>query len=118
MTTPIFDFVKSYAEGKTVRFHMPGHKGVAQLGCEAYDITEIRGADVLYSADGIINESENNLSSLFGTGHSFYSTEGSTLAVKAMLRLATERAGDNRPFVLAARNVHTAFIKAAALLDL
>ena len=118
MTTPIFDFVKSYAEGKTVRFHMPGHKGVAQLGCEAFDITEIKGADVLYSADGIINESENNLSSLYGTGHSFYSTEGSTLAIKAMLRLATERAGDNRPFVLAARNVHTAFIKAAALLDL
>ena len=28
---------------------------------EKYDITEICGADVLYSADGIINESENNL---------------------------------------------------------
>ena len=118
MITPIFDFVKSYTESRTVRFHMPGHKGVLCLGCEAFDITEIRGADVLYSADGIINESENNLSSLYGTGHSFYSTEGSTLAIKAMLRLATERVGDERPLVLAARNVHTAFIKAAALLDL
>ena len=71
MTTPIFDFVKSYAESKTSRFHMPGHKGVGELGCEAFDITEISGADVLYSAEGIIEESENNLSSLYGTAHSF-----------------------------------------------
>ena len=118
MITPIIDFVKSYSESRTARFHMPGHKGVSHLGCEAFDITEIKGADVLYSADGIINESENNLSSLYGTGHSFYSTEGSTLAIKAMLRLATERDGNSRPLVLAARNVHTAFIKAAALLDI
>ena len=118
MTTPIFDFVKKYAESKTTRFHMPGHKGVGELGCEAYDITEIKGADVLYSADGIINESENNLSSLYGTAHSFYSTEGSTLAIKAMLALVSERREGERPLILAARNVHTAFVKAAALLDL
>lgn len=118
MTTPIFDFVKKYAESDTVRFHMPGHKGVGNLGCEQYDITEINGADVLYSADGIIKESENNLSTLYGTAHSFYSTEGSTLAIKAMLALVSERVGDERPLIIAARNVHTAFIKAAALLDL
>ena len=118
MTTPIFDFVKSYSESKTARFHMPGHKGIGLLGLEKYDITEINGADVLYSADGIINESENNLSSLYGTAHSFYSTEGSTLVIKAMLALVSERYDDERPLILAARNVHTAFIKAAALLDL
>lgn len=118
MITPIFDFVKQYSESKTARFHMPGHKGVGLLGVEKYDITEIFGADVLYSADGIINESENNLSSLYGTAHSFYSTEGSTIAIKAMLALVSEREGDERPLILAARNVHTAFIKAAALLDL
>lgn len=118
MTTPIFDFVKAYAESKTTRFHMPGHKGVGKLGCEQYDITEIKGADVLYSAEGIIDESENNLSSLYGSAHSFYSTEGSTLAIKAMLALVSERHGEERPLILAARNVHTAFVKAAALLDL
>ena len=117
MTTPIFDFVKSYAESGDVRLHMPGHKGIGELGCEAYDITEIQGADVLYSADGIIEESENNLSMLYGTAHSFYSTEGSTLAIFAMLSLVANRR-EGRPFILAARNVHTAFVKAAALLDL
>ena len=118
MKTPIFDFVKSYNDGKTVRFHMPGHKGVSSLGCEGYDITEISGADVLYSADGIIDESERNLSALYGTEHSFYSTQGSTLAIFAMLRLVSERDGEERPLILAARNVHTAFIKAVALLDI
>ena len=118
MTTPIFDFVKAYAESKTTRFHMPGHKGVGSLGCESYDITEISGADVLYSAEGVIRESEDNLTSLYGTAHSFYSTEGSTLAIKAMLALVSEREDGDRPLILAARNVHTAFIKACALLDL
>lgn len=115
MNTPIFDFVRRYAETEGPRFHMPGHKGRSFLGCEAYDITEIFGADTLYSADGIINESENNASELFGTAHTFYSAEGSTLAIKAMLALATA----GKPHVvLAARNVHKSFVYACALLDL
>ena len=118
MKTPIFDFVKEYSDSGKTRFHMPGHKGAGALGVEGLDITEISGADVLYSADGIINESECNLSSLYGTAHSFYSTEGSTLAIKAMLALVSSREGEDRPLILAARNVHAAFIRAAALLDL
>ena len=113
MNTPIADFIDRYIESDTVRFHMPGHKGKGSI--EKYDITEIDGADVLYSADGIINESENNASSLFCTAHTFYSTEGSTLAIKAMLTIATK--GKNRK-ILAARNVHKAFIYGCALLDL
>ena len=74
MDTPIIDFVKSYAENDFSRLHMPGHKGKAFLGCEKFDITEIDGADVLYSADGIIKRSEDNAASLFGCAASFYST--------------------------------------------
>ena len=118
MKTPIADFVRNYAATDNVRFHMPGHKGVGFLGCEALDITEICGADVLYSPDGIIAQSENNASALFGSYHSFYSTEGSTLAIKAMLHMATSGVRGRRPLVLAARNVHKAFVYAAALLDL
>ena len=118
MTTPILSFVEKYAKSQDVRMHMPGHKGVSSLGFEAYDITEISGADVLYSPDGIICESENNLSEIYGSYHSFYSTQGSTLAIFAMLDIATRRRGADRPYILAARNVHTAFVKAAALLDL
>lgn len=120
MNTPIYDFVKKYSDSKVSRFHMPGHKGRGILGCEKYDITEIGGADVLYHADGIIAESENNATELFRTAHSFYSTEGSTLAIKAMLFLALGNAKElgKAKKILAARNVHSAFINACALLDL
>ena len=118
MNTPIVDFVSQYAQKGGARFHMPGHKGVSFLGVEALDITEVDGADVLGAAEGIIAESERNASELFGTAHSFYSTEGSTLCIKAMLALATMGEDGERPLILAARNAHKAFIYAAAMLDL
>ena len=118
MNTPIVNFVERYAASRPARFHMPGHKGVPFLGCEPLDLTEINGADVLYSADGIIAESESNASMLFGTAHSFYSTEGSSLVIRAMLALVSEGRGSERPLILASRNIHRTFISAAALLDL
>lgn len=119
MKTPIVDFVRGYMESGAVRFHMPGHKGKTMLGPEPFDITEIGGADVLYSAEGIIAQSEDNASSLFGTAHTFYSAEGSTLAIKAMLMLASSRTPKGeRPLIFAGRNAHKAFIYGAALLDI
>ena len=118
MDTPIADFVRSYAASGTARFHMPGHKGKGPLGCEALDITEIAGADSLYEAEGIIAKSEENARSLFGTGRTLYSTEGSSQCIRAMLQLILQnRKPGADPVILAARNVHKAFIYAAALLD-
>lgn len=118
MQTPIADFVRNYAESSTVRLHMPGHKGTGLMGCESWDITEIKGADALYEADGIIAQSERNAGSLFGSGSTLYSTEGSSQCIRAMLYLAfTCQQGHSRT-VVAARNVHKAFVYAAALLDL
>jgi len=119
MTTPICDFVRRYAESGTMRLHMPGHKGAAVLGMEALDITEIDGADSLYEADGIIAESERNAGLLFGA-NTFYSTEGSSQCIRAMLYLAVlyaKEQGICRPVIAAARNVHKTFLSAAALLD-
>ena len=143
--TPIVDFVTNYVDSGPVRFHMPGHKGQNVLGCEARDITEISGADALYEASGVIAESEAVATELFGTGRTVYSTEGSSQCVRAMLELAvrwwrqeqkqkqrhgaeewddgTERmpgakkGSTVRPMVVAARNVHKAFMYAAVLLD-
>ena len=155
MKTPIYDFVKRYKDLRPARFHMPGHKGRGPLGCEELDLTEIPGADSLYEAAGIIAESELNASALFGCP-TFYSTEGSSQCIRAMLLLAkqichSERSEESvspaapraaslpetatedggygflaplgmtggKGFrVLAARNVHRAFLTAAALLDL
>lgn len=111
MTTPILDFVRGYAASSPLRLHMPGHKGAGALGVEALDITEIDGADSLYSTTGIVAESEANASRLFGAD-TFYSAEGSSLAIRAMLSLAAGP-GD---CVLAGRNAHRAFLSAAALI--
>ncbi len=118
MNTPICDFVRRYAEGDNIRLHMPGHKGTSLLGFEALDITEISGADSLYEANGIIAESEKNASSLFGCD-TYYSAEGSSQCIRAMLYLALlySRSKGKRPHIASPRNVHKAFLSAAAMLD-
>lgn len=116
MNTPVADFVQRYAKAGTARLHMPGHKGRCFLGCEPWDITEIHGADALYEAEGILAESEQNAAALFGSQRTCYSTEGSSQCIRAMLYLALAASGSHT--VVAARNVHRAFVSAAALLDL
>ena len=113
MDTPICDFVRKYSQSEVLRVHMPGHKGTDFLGIEKYDITEISGADSLYEADGIIRQSEENAGRLFGC-NTFYSTEGSSLCIRAMLYLAVK--GKKNPLVAAGRNAHKTFLSAAALL--
>ena len=119
MNTPICDFAARYAQGDPLRLHMPGHKGQAFLGIEPLDITEIDGADSLYEADGIIRQSEDNASALFGCP-TYYSTEGSSQCIRAMVYLAAlhAKARGRKPLIAAARNAHKTFLSAVALLDL
>lgn len=119
MNAPICDFVRNYAAQQALRLHMPGHKGRGPLGVEALDITEIPGADSLYEASGVIRESEENASLLFGCP-TLYSTEGSSLCIRAMLYLALLHAKERgrKPRIVAGRNAHKTFLSAAALLDL
>jgi len=117
MNTPICDFVKKYAETMPLRLHMPGHKGKSFLGFEHLDITEVEGADVLYNAQGIIKESMENASYIFGTAKTLYSTEGSSLSIRAMLYLTAIYAKEQnrKPVILAGRNAHKAFLSGIAL---
>lgn len=121
MKTPIFDYVNEYINEKTARFHMPGHKGVPGfLGVEPRDLTEIGGADELYLADGIILESEKIAGSFFNA-ETFYSTEGSSHTIKAMLALVLKWGklkGDSRTLILAGRNAHKTLINACITLDI
>ena len=118
MKTPIVSFLKSYQEKSPVRMHMPGHKGAGILGFERMDLTEISGADELFAAEGIIKESEQNASSLFGCP-TYYSTQGSTLCIQTMCTILCQDAKSKgkKPKILAGRNAHRSFIHAAALLD-
>lgn len=119
MKTPICDFVRRYAKSDVLRLHMPGHKGGARLGCEPYDLTEVMGADSLYEAEGIIRESEKNASALFGC-NTFYSAEGSSLCIRAMLLLLRQYATEmgREPLILAGRNAHKTFLSGVSLLDM
>ena len=118
MKTPIVSFLKSYQEKSPVRMHMPGHKGAGILGFEGMDLTEISGADELFAAEGIIKESEQNASNLFGCP-TYYSTQGSTLCIQTMCTILCQDAKSKgkKPKILAGRNAHRSFIHAAALLD-
>ncbi|MBQ8415566.1 MAG: aminotransferase class V-fold PLP-dependent enzyme, partial [Clostridia bacterium] len=119
MRTPICDFVRRYADSRSLRLHMPGHKGKGPLGLEALDITEIQGADELFDATGIIKESEENAGRIFGA-HTFYSTEGSSLSIRAMLYLTLLYAKEQgrECLIWAGRNAHKTLLSALALLDM
>ncbi len=117
MKTPLDDFLEEYVKENKTRFHMPGHKGRAFIGVEEYDITEVEGADVLYSAEGVLKESMETASVLFDTKKTLYSTEGSSLSIRAMvylLKLYTLSQG-RKPKIAAFRNAHKTFITACAL---
>ena len=126
MNTPICDFVRTYSGRNPVRFHMPGHKGRPvdsapdRMPIYASDITEVDGADVLYAARGCIRESQENAGSLFGSARTLYSTEGSSLCIRAMLYLAVMHATlrGRSPRIAAGRNAHRVFLEGSALLDL
>ena len=118
MKTPICDFAKAYAAASPVRLHTPGHKGQGFLGFEALDITELAGADDLYCPTGIIRESEENASALFGCP-TVYSTEGSSQCIRAMVYLAMlwAKSHGKTPRIAAGRNAHRTFLSAVSLLD-
>ena len=104
--------LKEYSDRDILRLHMPGHKGRLHES----DITEIDGADSLFEASGVIYESEKNAGEIFGAD-TFYSTEGSSLSIRAMVHLLCLYAKETgrEPIILAARNAHKSFISAVAL---
>ena len=118
MNTPVYDFLTRYAKADPIRMHMPGHKGrlspPALQEAAKLDLTEIDGADSLFEADGILDESEENAARLYGASATFYSCAGSTLCIQTMLLLMKQEGR----MVVAARNVHRAFLNACVLLNL
>ena len=113
MNTPICDFVRNYVQSDPLRLHVPGHKGCGPYGIEALDITEVDGTQQL------IAQSRENAGAVFGCP-TFYSAEGSSLCIRAMLHLCVlyANAHGRRAIIAAGRNAHSAFVSAAALLDL
>jgi len=129
---PIIEFLSEYEKSDMSRLHMPGHKGKAVsdipdmlAGAYRFDITEITGADDLFAPKGIIKESEDNASKIF-SAKTFYSVQGASLAIKAMLYLAYKHFEINhgplkendKPYMIVLGDCHKAFYHAIELLNI
>ena len=115
--TPLYQAVEDYVTRQMARFHTPGHKGVLPdplAQAAPYDITEIRGADSLFEADGPIARTEERYTRLYHTQATLLSAGGSTLCIQTMLALI-QPLGKK---VLLGRNVHASAVSAMALLGL
>ncbi|MBP3217413.1 MAG: aminotransferase class I/II-fold pyridoxal phosphate-dependent enzyme [Lachnospiraceae bacterium] len=77
--------------GKTIPFHMPGHKRVMAPAPDLFcgiDLTEITGADNLHHAEGILREAMDRTAQVFHADRTFYLVNGSTVGNLAAIRAA------------------------------
>lgn len=97
-------------------FHMPGHKGRADLVPldAAYDVTELPVTDDLYAAQGPIAEAQRLAAASARAAATVLLTNGSTCGVQAMLGYAA-RPGQR---VILPRACHLSAISACALYGL
>ncbi len=95
--------------------HMPGHKRRALpapgLGCAAWDMTEIDGADDLHDADGILAAAMQRTAALYGSRRCWYLVGGSTVGLLAGIRALAPFGSE----VIVARNCHKAVYHALEL---
>lgn len=115
--TPLFSAVQNYCDKQFTRFHMPGHKGVLPFPFDTiapYDITEVTGADSLYTSSGAIAHLEHELADIYHARASLLSAGGSTLCIQSMLSLAVRPKGK----ILISRGCHTSAVNSMVLLDI
>lgn len=115
----LYNSILKIAQEKSLRFHMPGHKGkkLGTLldGTYFLDFTEIPPTGNLYSdEDDILSQGEAAAAEYFGCGCCLYLTCGATQGIKAMLNIFAH--GESE--ILADRNTHKSVIDACILLGL
>ncbi len=115
-------FLRRYAAGGPVRFHMPGHKGKGELyarygygdflgGALKWDITEIPGADDLFHQEGVLKDLSERYRRLYGCKKSYPLVNGSSCGLIAAV-LASVPRGEG---ILLARNCHKSVYNGAEL---
>ena len=107
--------LKEYETLSLYRGHMPGHKGNPEYSFPEilvkYDITETDDMDNLHDAKGVIMESQQYASSLYGSDECFFLINGSTAGILSAVSAATVQ-GDE---ILIARNCHKSVYNAVVL---
>lgn len=114
-------FLLQHAGIDPISFHMPGHKGSAIFRKYGYgefldnfvdcDVTEIPGADNLFQAEGIIRETMDKYSELYGVEKSYLQINGTSGGIIASI-LATVKPGRK---LIMARNCHKSVFNALTL---
>ena len=121
MMTPLYKAILDYINKDMSRLHMPGHKGKNIYNINdlwKYDITEIEGLDNLLDSQGVIKQTEERFSEIYGSKKSAILTQGSTLGVQMMLTAAYIASEKKSNKIIIDRNVHVSAINTIALLDL
>lgn len=81
----IMEFLRDYDNKKSIRFHMPGHKGKNMSSLKeifpSLDITEINGSDNLHFPNGIIRNSERRAAKAYGAKETLFMVNGSTSSI-------------------------------------
>jgi len=95
--TPIYDYLRRYAEEELNIFHMPGHKLGRGVPYELaqnllqLDVTEVEGTDNLHCPQGIIKDAQRKAAKAFGADRTFFLVNGSTCGVQAAIMSVCSR---------------------------
>lgn len=119
--TPLFSSLLAHTERCLHRFHIPGHKGGggvdpvfrSYIGDHALniDLINLEPLDDLHRPRGIIREAQELAAAAFGSEHSFFSVQGTSTAIMAMI-MAVCREGEK---LILPRNVHKSVMSALLL---
>jgi Arginine/lysine/ornithine decarboxylases len=119
--TPLFTGLLEHAKRKPLQFHIPGHKRGAGMNPEfrdfigenalSIDLINIAPLDDLHNPHGIIKEAQELAAEAFGADHTFFSVQGTSGAIMAMVMSVVEP-GDK---IIVPRNVHKSVITALIL---
>lgn len=115
---PLFCALNDHVKKETMSFHVPGHKNGMNWPMDSamkqmlpFDQTEVTGLDYLHEPEDVLKESQELLSSFYGSKKSYYLVNGSTVGNLAMVMGATSK-GD---WVLVDRTCHQSIIHALEL---
>jgi len=116
--TPLFTALTKHAEKNPVQFHIPGHKKGNGMDPDfrefigknalSIDLINIAPLDDLHLPKGIIKESQELAAKAFGADYTFFSVQGTSGAIMAMIMSVCEP-GDK---ILVPRNVHKSIMSA------
>lgn len=116
--TSMFQALEELQNSDYYPFHMPGHKRnmYESVLSQAYgmDITEIDGFDNLHAPQGLILQSMELATQLYGTKKTYYLVNGSTVGILTAVYSCVKPGGK----ILAARNSHKALYNTISLLNL